>query len=671
MRFGPWLTFAATVTLIAWLASTHSGPTGVIGFAEGDTLSIGPTDSARVLTVAVEVGQEVAAGQVLATLDTGALDAELAVAEAEWAALEAKLAAERVGAAKDERTELGELEATLERARISVAKEEESYLRADTEREALDAERRRIRALLDDGLATRQDLARIDVKCAAAKQKAEGQAETLRMLREQLRGAIERRDQMALSGDIRVAVEPLRKQIEIVNRRIDGLKRQRADATLHAPTPGRVTGVLKRPGETAGVDSPVITMVREHVDRVVACVTEYDALAVHDGEAAVLQPRDGTSSRLTGRVISLGPMVEELPARCQRSPLVRAWGRDVVVLLDQSSGTVPGQAFYVSFVSDRRSAGEGSANAAQSADHARLMSVPPELALHSRFEPSGVSWQPELLRYLVVSDDTGVPAAFDHAPWLFTMAVDGSVDPAPVAVMGVPELNDLEAVTKDIDGTVYVLSSQSYSKSGARHSSRTAFLRLQPRERSYDVTGELHIAEALDAADPSVLTRLGIPSGTRELEIEGLSMHAGAAYFGLKAPLDAAGRAMIWRLPDVRAAFDRGRIDVDRIELWASVPLSVEADHREVPGGVSDLLFLPDGSLLIATTPSDADATAESGSVVHVSDPQPGVLEPRTVRSFAGLRPEGLSIAPTPGRFLVVFDAGEGTPSWIELPWSG
>jgi hypothetical protein len=561
--YGSWVTFAVTLALIAWLTTGSTGPIAVVGFAEGEPYSIAPALAARVLTVAVEPGQEVVAGQILATVDAADIDAELAIAKAERAALDEQATAD-------------------------------------------------------------------------------------------------------------AAVAPLRGQIEVVERRIDDLLRRRAETTLRAPTRGRVTFVLKRPGESAAPDMPVIAMVRAQVDRVVACLSEHDALAIHDGDGVVLRPRGGGAIRsIRGRVISLGPFVDELPERCQSSVLRRARGRDVVVLLDEAIEAVPGQAFDVRFVGGLLPADGAVAVAAEHGEKVKPMLVPGTLTQISRFEPSGVLWRAELLRYVVVSDDTGQAGEREHVPWLYTMDVDGRVDADPLVVSGIDELNDLESLASDVDGSIYLLSSQSYSSKGNRRSSRTAFLRIDARGRGFAVTGELHIAEMLDAAPASIRKRLGLEAGTRDLDIEGLAIRGGAAYFGVKAPLDSAGNAMIWRLPDLRAAFDGRQFDPERLEAWARVPLPLQAGGGEVKAGISDLLFLPDGTLLIAAAPAAGDVSNASGSIVHVVEPRAGLLVPRVVRAFKGLRPEGLSIAPAPGRFLAVFDAGDGHPSWIDLPWPG
>jgi hypothetical protein len=102
------------------------------------------------------------------------------------------------------------------------------------------------------------------------------------------------------------------------------------------------------------------------------------------------------------------------------------------------------------------------------------------------------------------------------------------------------------------------------------------------------------------------------------------------------------------------------------------VKLSVKANGREVPGGIAELLELPDRSLVIAATASGIKPRRQSGSLWHVSHTAReagGLLKARRLRTFPGRKPEGLALSPRPGRLVVVFDADQGTPSWLELPW--
>ena len=297
-----------------------------------------------------------------------------------------------------------------------------------------------------------------------------------------------------------------------------------------------------------------------------------------------------------------------------------------------------------------------------------LMSVPSRLRARSRFEPSGLIWVSRLARYVLVSDDTGHKKSDDHAPWLFLMTIKGKVDAKPLVVGGVKKFNDLESIAQGADGALYVLASQSHSKKGKRKGSRQIFARLKPRGLSYRRYGSVRLAELLDAAGSETLSRLGI-SDTRELDIEGMTAYAGGLLLGLKSPLSADGKAIIWQMKHPARLVASGRLSEAGLGMWGKVKLSVKADGRQVPGGISELLALPDGSLVVASTASNINPTSQDGTLWRVSRTEEGPLNQRLVRTFPGQKPEGLALSPRAGRLTIAFDAGPSIPSWVEIPW--
>src|SRR6187401_2387087 len=79
---GPWIAFAATVSLTALLY--FEGVQGhAVGFAESAVTAVSAGEVGRIVRLAAQVGQEVEAGEVLLELDPSVLDAEIDVLEAE------------------------------------------------------------------------------------------------------------------------------------------------------------------------------------------------------------------------------------------------------------------------------------------------------------------------------------------------------------------------------------------------------------------------------------------------------------------------------------------------------------------------------------------------------------------------------------------------------------
>jgi hypothetical protein len=399
-------------------------------------------------------------------------------------------------------------------------------------------------------------------------------------------------------------------------------------------------------------------------------VSEFEALSVKIGAKAKLYRRDMSGIVLKGHVMSMGPIVDEVPVRCRRDPRLPAWGRDVVIVLDEAAQLLPGQAFYVSINKDFKAAAKAVAapTARPNETAAKDMMVPDRLRSLSRLEPSGLVWIDSLSRYLMVSDDTGFKGSNNHAPWLFAMDADGRLDPEPLKIQGLESVNDLESITAQDNGLIYILASQSFSRKGKRKKNRQLFARLVNEGGSFRADGAVHFASLLDRSSDEFRQGLGI-NDTSQLDIEGMTTRNGSILMGLKAPLDSKGRAIIWKMDFPERLFGSGDIESCGLTHWTSVQLKVKADGASVPGGISELLALPDGTLLIGATASGIDAESQDGAIYFSKAPTVGTTYARRVNEFGGLKPEGLALSPRTGRYAVVFDRGSELPSWLELPW--
>ncbi|UQA63154.1 HlyD family secretion protein [Polyangium aurulentum] len=681
-RVAPGICLVATLGAAAWLHFGGDQRGHVVGFAQATPEAIAPTEIARVVSIGVGVGDEVLPGQIIAQLDTTAIDAEIAVAKADKTRLEAEVRAEEAVLAQ-------KLDVDLEALEREQARQREEQLRVSAEAKALDDEMSRVKQLVEDRQAVFGELAQLDLQRATVTALASEKPRTLGLLAKQIKAAEQRRKTAKQEGSATAA--KLEADLLVAERNIELLQQRRAGYVLRATGRGRVAAVDKQPGEVAGPGEPVVRLVSTG-ERVVACVPEGIALGIREGDDARLWIRGQSGDALRGKTVALGPLVSELPARCWTNPKMPMWGREITVALSAPIDVLAGQAFDVVFepaAAPPQPLPAVTPMAAPTSSPTSLraagplpVTLPPSLANRTRFEPSGLVTRASEGRYLVVSDDTGRDED-EGKPWLFAMSTTGAIDAEPVQIDGVAELSDVEAIAAGDAGEIYLLSSQSFSKKGKRKPARTALLRLRQEGRGFRVDGEVHLAELLDA-DPARAHALGLPNGTRSLDIEGLAFRQGALHLGLKAPLDAQGNAMIWQIaspgalfaarPDaVKAAARKdssasGRLAEAGASLWARARVDVELAGKSTPGGISDLQFLPDGSLAITSTPSTADGDA--GALWRVDAPQAGALAPLLVRRFPGLKPEGIAPSLAPGRLMIVFDAGSSAPLFEEVPWA-
>jgi len=665
----PVLLLVATLGAAAFVRRGGEDRGRLVGFAQSTPEAIAATEIARVRSVEVEIGDEVAPGQIVARLESAAIDAEIEIASAE----RERLAAEA-------RVELARLEMRLdtdvEALERELSAEREEQRRVVAEEKVVGGELDRVRKLVEDRKAVLGDVTSLDLRYAAVHAIALEKPRKVELLTKQI-GAAEarRKEAKRRSGTIASKLEA---DLALAQKKIDELERRRAGYWLRATHGGRVASIEKQPGEVAQAGEPVMRLVRAH-DRVVACVPERAALGVREGDTARLSFRGRRGEPLTGKTISIGPAVSELPSRCWPNPRAPQWGREVTIALDSPVELVAGQAFDVSLEPSPSPPAltappRPRAIPAAEIPAARPMNVPAGILARSRFEPSGILARADESRYLIVSDDTG-RGGDEGQPYLFSMSRSFAVDPEPIPIEGVAEIDDLEAITGGDAGEIYVLSSQSHSKRGKRKPARTALLRLRPDGASLRVDGEIHLAELLDA-DPARATSLGLSDGTSALDVEGMAFHDGALYLGLKAPLDAEGNAMIWRISKPNELFGgsvlpakaTGALEAAGISLFARARLDVAFEGRAVPGGIAELFFANDGSLAIASTPSVAEGAA--GALFRVDKPAAGVLAPRLVKRFAGLKPEGIAASlDANDKLVLVFDAGAATPSWEEVAW--
>lgn len=688
-RVLPWLVWLGAAGFTSWLwYEQHVGPAR--GYVEGVSYGIMAAEPGRIATVMVQPGQRVQAGQVIATLDAIELDAELAVLAAERRRMEAELQATAV----ETRLRVGdssrELEETIDSAELSLRQARAARSVHAAELVEVEIQVEETRSLVDRRMIDRQDLVELAIQQAALRKQLEVDDDIVRELETQAtatrarRGDLPHEASALASSSLLSALASIRDQEAILERRKESL-------VLRAPGPGEVTGVFLRPGEVANEGILVATIAgpaqtaADGRPLVFVCASESTAARVVLGEAVELRPPEGGPVALMAHVQRMAPDVGQLPIRCWRDSRIAEWGRGIYVVVDDPVMLLPGQSFSVGFTG-HPSPHAGAAIASLPAPSATPTPAPvapaddtgtvvpialsPELAARTRFEPSAIAWWPGRERYVVASDDTGLAGTTEHLPWLFTMDASGRIDPQPLVVEGLDSMSDIESIALASDGALYVLASQSRSRKGKRPKARQLFARVELTPTGgARLTGSVQLVTLLDLLGSNALAELGLPD-THALDIEGMTATAaGGLLLGLKGPVGSDARAIVWHLPAPDRLLSTGELAAGGLALWGTIPLEVAADGQKVPGGIAELLELPDGSLLVAATAAgEHDPQTQDGALYHVRS-RDTRGEPVLVRTFPGRKPEGLSRSAHGDAIAVVFDAGAGVPQWTEHPW--
>lgn len=287
----------------------------------------------------------------------------------------------------------------------------------------------------------------------------------------------------------------------------------------------------------------------------------------------------------------------------------------------------------------------------------RAVTCPPEL--------SGLAWAAPLDGYLAVSDDTGLKANKTyHAPFVLLLSRAGALDAQPVPLKGVASLDDAESITRGPGDTFFLTTSHSHDREGRVRPARRQLLWLSLDGRALAVKAALDLTAVADAQGRSLARLAAGRDG--DLDVEALAFRDGDLLVGLKSPLDDAGAATIVRLAGVEQSFAAGRVAPESVSAWARLHLDVEGpDGAKAPEGVTDLLFLPDGTLVLTANAPKSGRPDGGGAVWAVKAPPSGA--PELVRRFKGLKPEGVALAPDGRSLVVVFDRGQEVPQWARL----
>jgi HlyD family secretion protein len=267
------------------------------GYVEATEVRVGSEAGGRVLSVAVDEGDRVAAGAPIAALDT--TDTELAIrrVEAERSQAAAQLRLLRAGTRPEE---IRQAAAQAESGKADVAAAE-SELRAavdDVARfEALLATNAGSRKQRDDAV-TRRDVAAARVQ--AAKDRAQASNEAVASLR---------------AGARREEIAAAQARVDAVDAQLAALRKTLSDATLTSPVGGIVTSRLVDPGELIAPRTPVVVIT--DLDRAWANVYVDEPMVPRLSLGQTVPLLTDAGQRLEGRITYISPKAEFTPRNVQ------------------------------------------------------------------------------------------------------------------------------------------------------------------------------------------------------------------------------------------------------------------------------------------------------------------------------------------------------------------
>ena len=262
------------------LNSCAASPPLAVGYVEGEYALLAPIEVAEVDSVSVRRGDRVAAGEKIAALENS--DAQIAVAQAEasLAQAQAQLADLKIGKRPDE---IAVLRAAVDMARAQ---------RTDAQRKA-----DRLGDLFKRGTATKADFdtAQTGLETAVAQ--------------------VEQAQANLAVGGLPARPETIRAaegQVEQAKAALDQARWRLAKQVIKAPAAGRISDVIRNPGDVAGPQSPVISMLPDGAVKLTLYLPENDFSAIKVGMALDVHC-DGCAPGLRAKVSYVSPDPEFTP----------------------------------------------------------------------------------------------------------------------------------------------------------------------------------------------------------------------------------------------------------------------------------------------------------------------------------------------------------------------
>jgi len=268
------------IPLASYLFAACGTQSLAVGYVEGEFVQLAPLEVAQVKSVMVKRGDRVEAGRAVAlTEDT---DAKIAVAQAEGALAqaEAQLANLQVGKRPDE---IAVLEASVRTAKAQAEDARRTLLRTQ------DLTRR--------GVMTQAQLDNAKTSLEVAEANINQSTATLAV------GRLPARLEEIKAGEN--AVKSAAAQLDTARWRL-------AKRTLEAPAPGRITDVIRHPGDTAGPTAPVLTMLPDGAVKLKVYIPEDKFSAVTVGDILSVHC-DGCTPDQQARVSYVSPDPEFTP----------------------------------------------------------------------------------------------------------------------------------------------------------------------------------------------------------------------------------------------------------------------------------------------------------------------------------------------------------------------
>ncbi len=359
-RVGPIVVWVVAIFLCFSLYVSESQTYSVKGIINVSQTTVTPLVDGRIAAVRAPLHSKVKQGDIVVELDATELLFERKMLEAEMAALQAQVSAERLKLERSvqeyrESRQLDErrLEVDLNNAQLAVLDRRVTIEVNKIQLSGLRLEEQRLAQLIEMGVNQSADLDRIRMEADAIEKSINENESSLIETQKQVAEARNRLAEFAANRlqapNFAEVLAPYERQVDVMATRVELFSAQMAGLYLRSPIDGVVSASYIEAGKNVQAGLPVVQITSEDATTIVAYLPPSAPIEPYAGEDVQVGTLSNGTHRLDARVQSLGPAFEALPGRLQRNLNISEYGRPFLVKMMESDGLVPGEIVTVFF----------------------------------------------------------------------------------------------------------------------------------------------------------------------------------------------------------------------------------------------------------------------------------------------------------------------------------
>ena len=324
----PAIIFLVSIAITLWLWDLRGSTSAALGRVEAtrvnvavgtDGVLVPVSDAADALPKPFD---RVAAGQIVARLDSRSLAALLEALRGDVAALQKELESTRAETVVDDSVrqqdhlrQAADLAREVERCKLEVVNANVQIQADRVELGRLEAQLEYLNVGLPQGLVTGSELAQMQSERDALGRLLEAHQKVLAQAQDNWREAAKRQQKQpqfepAALDDL---LAPIRESVAAAEARVREIEAQIESLTIRSPVSGTIAAVYYHPGQGVQAGEPIMTIAADESSHIVAYLSPYQQLDLQEGMSVSVKTRSSGAGVFNAKINRVGSQWEPMP----------------------------------------------------------------------------------------------------------------------------------------------------------------------------------------------------------------------------------------------------------------------------------------------------------------------------------------------------------------------